>query len=75
MIFKPNKVYRHCNARDLDILVVKIKYADQKRCKLLIRFVGMNSGLIRDLPSSRMDGLHSIEINSDDYKLWTLLGV
>ena len=71
MKFRSGCTYRHDTAKDLDILVVKVRYADEKRSKLLIRWIGMQSGNVRDLPgTSRPDGVTTVEIRSTDYKYW-----
>lgn len=70
MKFKPGCVYRHDTAKDLDILVVKVRYANEKKSKLLIRWVDMFSGNVRNFPGGRTDGKVNIEIQADDYKYW-----
>lgn len=70
MKFKPGCTYRHDTAKDLDILVVKIRFSDEKRSKLLIRWIDKHSGNVRTFPSSRQDGTDSIEIQAKDYQYW-----
>jgi hypothetical protein len=62
--------YRHDTAKDLDIEVVKVRYQDSKRVKLLIRWVSMTTGKVVTFPGQRFDGVDKIEIQSKDYQYW-----
>lgn len=73
MKFKPGCVYRHDTAKDLDILIVKVRYVDQKRSKLTIRWIDINSGNVRYFPNGRIDGTSNVEIKAEDYKYWKRL--
>jgi hypothetical protein len=68
--FKSGYIYRHDTAKDLDILVVRVRYADEKRSKLLIKWISKTTGDIRFFPNGRMDGTANIEVQSKDYKYW-----
>lgn len=70
MGFKSGYVYRHDTAKDLDILIVRVRYADQKRSKLLIKWISKTTGDVRFFPNGRMDGTANIEIQAKDYKYW-----
>jgi hypothetical protein len=70
MKFKPGCVYRHDTAKDLDIMVARVRYVDEKRSKLLIRWIDMRTGDIRIFPGGRYDGLYNVVILSKDYKYW-----
>jgi hypothetical protein len=72
-MFKQGWVYRHNTSRDLDILVIKVRYKDSKRSKLLIKWISKFTGDVRYLPSGRMDGTDNIEIQAKDYKYWSQL--
>lgn len=64
--------YRHDTSRDLDIFVVKVRYRDEKRVKLLIRWVYKSNGEFADLPGLR-DGKDNIIIATDQFKYWSKL--
>jgi hypothetical protein len=68
--FKAGGTYRHLTSQDLDILVIRVPYYDEKRSKLKIHWVDKRSGAIRHFPGGRADGQASIEIKSEDYKNW-----
>lgn len=68
--FKAGCVYRHDTAKDLDIMIVKVRYADEKRSKLLIRWIDMHSGNVRIFPGGKYDGTDNIEIRAKDYQYW-----
>lgn len=70
MKFKPGCVYRHDTAKDLDIIVVRVRYVDKKRSKLLIRWIDMHSGNARNFPGGRTDGTANVEIDAKDYQYW-----
>ena len=70
MKFKPGCVYRHDTAKDLDIMIVRVRYSDEKRSKLLIRWIDIRSGNVRSFPSNRFDGTANIEIQAKDYQHW-----
>lgn len=69
-MFKPGHFYAHSTAKDLDIFVVKIRFMDTKRVKLLIRWVSKTSKSFVTFPGNRMDGTDNIEVSSEDYKYW-----
>ncbi len=64
--------YRHDTSKDLDIFVIKVRYQDEKRVKLLIRWVYKTSGQFADFPGLR-DGKDNITIASNQYKYWSIL--
>lgn len=66
--------YVHDTAKDLDILVVKVRYRDEKRSKLLIKWVSKTSGSVVIFPGQRIDGTDNITVNSKDYVYWKLFG-
>jgi hypothetical protein len=68
--FKSGGTYRHITSQDLDILVIRVPYYDEKRSKLKIHWVDKRNGKIRHLPGGRADGKDSIEIKAVDYKNW-----
>lgn len=70
MKFKQGCVYRHDTAKDLDILIVKVHYTDEKRSKLLVRWIDMHSGNVRNFPDERMNDTDTLEIDSKDYQYW-----
>lgn len=70
MKFKPGYIYAHDTAKDLDILVVKVRYSDENRTKLLIKWISKATGNVRILPNGRLDGNDNIEIQSKDYQYW-----
>jgi hypothetical protein len=72
-MFKQGWVYRHNTSRDLDILIVKVRYRDLKRSKILIKWISKLTGDVKYLPSGRMDGTYNIEIQAKDYKYWSRL--
>lgn len=61
--------YRHDTSKDLDIFVVKVLHQDEKRVKLLIRWVYKSNGNFADLPGLT-DGKDNITIAKTDYKYW-----
>jgi len=63
-------MYRHLTSKDLDIFVVKVRYQDEKRVKLLIRWVYKTNGNFADLPGLR-DGKDNIVVSADQYKYWS----
>lgn len=69
-MFRSGTTYSHDTAKDLDIFVVKVRYADTKRSKLLIRWINKHSGKVQIIPGGRMDGTFNIEIQAKDYKYW-----
>jgi len=68
--FKSGYIYEHDTARDLDILIVRVRYSDEKRSKLLIKWISKTTGEVRIFPNGRMDGTDNIEIQANDYKYW-----
>jgi len=71
MNFKSGCRYRHSTAKDLDILVRKIRHSDSKRVKLLINWVDMHTGHIRNFPGTgKYNGSVTIEIKVEDCKWW-----
>lgn len=68
--FKQGCTYRHDTAKDLDIMVVKVRYANEKKSKLLIRWIDMRSGNVRNFPGGRTDGTDNVEIDAKDYQYW-----
>lgn len=72
--FLSGVVYRHDTAKDLDILVVKVRYRGEKKSKLLIKWISQASGNILTFPGGRMDGTDNITVNSKDYVYWKVLG-
>ena len=70
-MFKPGCRYRHITAKDLDILVMKVRFSDSKRSKLLIQWIDKHTGNVRMFPGNRYDGRSSIEIRAEDYKWWS----
>jgi hypothetical protein len=68
-MFKAGVIYRHDTAKDLDILVLKVRYQDEKRSKLLIKWISKVSGKV--MVGGRMDGTDNITVKSTDYKYWT----
>jgi hypothetical protein len=62
--------YRHTTAKDLDVYVVKVRYHDDKRVKLLVRWVFQSSGEFANLPGLR-DGKDNIIITTDQFKYWS----
>ncbi len=73
--FKQGSKYTHDTAKDLDIFVLKVRYEDEKRTKLLIKWISKVSGNVQVFPGGRMDGTDTITINSTDYPYWKLSGV
>lgn len=69
-MFKSGYIYTHDTAKDLDILIVRVRYVDEKRSKLLIKWISKTTGDVRILPNGRMDGTANLEIKNDDYKYW-----
>jgi hypothetical protein len=69
-MFRPGAIYSHDTAKDLDIFVVKVRYRDGKRSKLLIRWISKTNGKVQVFPGGRMDGTDNIEIQAEDYKYW-----
>jgi hypothetical protein len=69
-MFKTGKAYRHDTSQDLDIFVIKVRYSDKNKAKLLIRWMDKNSGNIRTFPGSRPDGADNIEIQAKDFQYW-----
>lgn len=68
--FRNGGTYRHITSGDLDILVIRVPYFDEKRSKLKIHWVDKRNGKIRHFPGGRADGIANIEIQSADYKNW-----
>ena len=62
--------YSHDTAKDLDIQVVKVRYQDSRRSKLLIRWISKTSGNVVTFPGQRPDGTDNIEIQAADYQYW-----
>ena len=62
--------YRHMNSGDLDIFIVSVSYFDQTRSKLKIRWKYKKTGKFAHFAGDRYDGIHNIQINSEDYKFW-----
>ncbi len=73
-MFSPNYRYSHDTAKDLDIYIVKVRYVDDKRSKLLIRWISKTSNNMVTFPGGRADGLCNITIKADDYKYWKKIG-
>jgi hypothetical protein len=73
--FKQGWVYAHNTAKDLDILIVKVRYSDENRSKLLIKWISKVTGDIRILPGGRMDGNDNIEVQAKDYQYWRRVNV
>ena len=69
-MFKSGYIYTHDTAKDLDILIVRVRYVDEKRSKLLIKWISKTTEDVRILPNGRMDGTANLEIKNDDYKYW-----
>jgi hypothetical protein len=65
-------VYRHDTSKDLDIYILKVRYQDQKRVKLLICWVYKASGNFANFPGLR-DGKDNITIEKNQYKHWSKL--
>lgn len=62
--------YSHDTAKDLDIQVVKVRYRDSKKSKLLIRWISKTTGNVTTFPGQRPDGTDNIEIQATDYQYW-----
>jgi len=67
-------IYRHDTSKDLDILVLKVRYQDEKRSKLLIKWISKVSGKVMVIPGGCMDGTDTITVNSKDYMYWKKAG-
>lgn len=63
--------YRHLCAKDLDIEVVRIQYVDDKRAKLVIRYLHQRTG---DVLWIGLDGLERITIKADEFQYWNKVG-
>ena len=72
--FIPGCTYSHDTAKDLDILVLKVRYQDEKRSRLLIKWISKLTGKVQVFPGGRADGLDNITVKSTDYLYWKLLG-
>jgi hypothetical protein len=70
-MFKSGFTYSHATAKDLDIFVLKVRYKDDKREKLLVYWISKSSGNIFIVPGGRFDGRDNIEIKAEDYKWWS----
>ena len=71
-MFKSGCIYSHATARDLNILILKVRFSDKNRSKLLIRWIDKVTGNVRNFPgSNRPDGACTIEIQEKDYKWWS----
>lgn len=66
--------YQHDTGKDLDIEVVRVRYQDEKRSKLLIKWISKTNGNVVIFPGQRMDGTDTITIYSKDYVYWKLFG-
>lgn len=64
--------YRHDTAKDLDILVIKVRYQDEKRVKLLFKWISQITGEVMIFPGN-IDGKDNITIKSDQFKYWRRL--
>ena len=69
-MFKYGHEYRHDTSQDLDIFVIKVRYIDKNKAKLLIRWVDKHTGNLRTLPGNRPDGADNIEIQAKDFQYW-----
>jgi hypothetical protein len=69
-MFRPGNVYKHDTAKDLDIFVLKVRYRDEKRTKLLIHWIDKLTKNVRVFPGGKFDGTDTIEIQAKDYKWW-----
>ncbi len=69
-MFKSGCLYRHDTSQDLDIFVIKVRYADEKRAKLLIYWMDKRTGNIRVIPGGRIDGTDKVEIQAQDFQYW-----
>lgn len=72
-MFRSGFTYSHATAKDLDIFVLKVRYKDEKREKLLVYWISKLSGNVCIFPGDRYDGAANIEIKAEDYKWWTKL--
>jgi hypothetical protein len=72
--FFSGKRYVHDTAKDLAIEVVKVQFQDDKRSKLLIRWINIHSKNVVVFPGQRADGTARVEIQSKDYQYWNLFG-
>lgn len=69
-MFKSGQAYRHNTSQDLDIFVIKVRYADEKRAKLLIYWLNKHTGNTVTLPGGRFDGTDKIEVQAKDFQYW-----
>lgn len=72
-MFKSGHVYRHLTSKDLDILIVKVRFSDDKRSKLLIKWVNKHTGNVVVIPGKRYDGTDNIEIKKKDFQYWKIV--
>lgn len=70
-MFKAGHIYKHATAKDLDILVLKVRYANEHKCKLLIKWISKTTGNVLILPGGRLDGADNITILAKDYQYWS----
>lgn len=70
--WKSNFAYRHDTSKDLDIFVIKVRYQDNKKVKLLIHWVFKSTGNFADLPGLR-EGKDNITITEDQFQYWNRL--
>lgn len=68
--FKPGLTYRHVTGKDLDIYIVRIRYSDAKRAKLLIWWVSQTTGQPVMINGKLTD---NVEIKAEDYQYWSVL--
>ena len=68
--FTPGCSYRHLTAKDLDIHVVKVRYKDGKRSKLLIWWLSKTTGQPQLFGDKLAD---NIVVKAEDYKYWSII--
>jgi hypothetical protein len=68
MKFISGAIYRHLTTKDLDILVIKVRYFDEKRTKLLVKFLTKVGGKICDFKGN--GGRENITVECSQYKYW-----
>jgi len=64
-------LYRHATAKDLDMLVLKVRYKDSKRVKLLVMWVYQTTKNLAKFPGTRFDGRDNVTIKAEDFKYWS----
>ena len=68
MPFFAGGTFKHLTAKDLDIYVVKVRYADSKRAKLLIWWVSKLTGQPVQFGGKLTD---NIVVRADQYQYWS----